>query len=241
MNKDYKLIETEDGSFTVHSPLYDEACHSTSGAIEETLLHYIRGCEILKRTNPVILEVGFGTGLGFNETLKAAKTPFHFISLEIDENMIEIAKENYPSLNDLKKNDNILSIDNEEFKLDIIVGDAREKLKPFLQQTNIKFNAIYQDAFSPKRNPTLWTSEWFELLYSNSADDCIMSTYSSSSSIRKSMIKGGWKLYEGEKFGPKKSSTRAKKIGATDIEILERLKRSPVVELTDENSKEYKL
>ena len=241
MNKDYKLIETEDGSFTVHSPLYDEACHSTSGAAKETFVHYIEGCKIIERTKPIILEVGFGTGLGFNETLKYAKTPFHFISLEIDENMIEVAKKNYSFLDDLKQNNNILSMDNDKFKLDIIVGDARDKLKPFLTETNIKFNAIYQDAFSPKRNPILWTTEWFSLLFDNSADDCIMSTYSSSSSIRKSMIKAGWRLYEGERFGPKRSSTRAKKTGVTDVEILKRLERSPVVELTDKNSKEYKL
>ena len=42
----YDKIETEDGSMTLYSHLYNEACHSTSGAINETHTHYINGCKI---------------------------------------------------------------------------------------------------------------------------------------------------------------------------------------------------
>jgi hypothetical protein len=68
---------------------------------------------------------------------------------------------------------------------------------------------------------------------------CIMSTYSSSSSIRKSMLKANWKLYKGEKFGPKRSSTRAKVTGETDADILTHLENSPVHAITDENHFKY--
>lgn len=237
--KDYKIIKTEDGSFTVHSPLYDESCHSLSGAIDETYIHYIKACEVESKESLKILEVGFGTGLGFMETVKYAKKPFKFVSLEIDENMIHIAKKNYDFLKDLKKTNQLYELKNSDFDLTIILGDARTELKKFYNHPY--FNAIYQDAFSPKRNSILWTYEWFLQLRKISLSDCIMSTYSSSSSIRKSMVKAGWKLNKGEKFGTKRSSTRARLFGNSDPEILAHLERSPAPTLMDENAKDYKL
>ena len=96
----YKIIQTEDGSKTLYSKLYDENCHSTSGAVSETILHYIEGCKInetSKKHSPLkILEVGFGAGIGFLETVKALnQTPFEFISFEIDEELIHIFEKTY--------------------------------------------------------------------------------------------------------------------------------------------------
>ena len=125
--------------------------------------------------------------------------------------------------------------------MDILIGDARISLPWFLENHSLRFHAIYQDAFSPKRNATLWTYEWFKLLKSASHQQVTLSTYSSSSSIRKSMIKAGWKVYKGEKFGPKRSSTRARLTGVTDPDIIEHLDRSPAMILTDENANEYTL
>lgn len=236
---DYKVIKTEDGSNTVYSPLYDESCHSTSGAIEETKLHYIEGCKISAREKPLILEVGFGTGLGFIETCRSKSDYFTFVSLEIDSNMIEIAKNNYPELKEIKLQNSVYRLKTDNFELIILLGDARFTLKKFLSENTYKINCIYQDAFSPKRNSILWTYEWFKLLKDNSHEDCIMSTYSSSSSIRKSMIAAGWILYPGESFGPKRASTRAKLNGETHQDIIHKLERSPVQMLTDSNAKEY--
>jgi hypothetical protein len=53
------------------------------------------------------------------------------------------------------------------------------------------------------------------------------------------LIKAGWKLYKGDKFGPKRSSTRAKLIGKTENDILLQLERSPAVEITDDNYMKY--
>ncbi len=236
----YQLIETLDGSTTFFSEKFQEACHSTAGAREETLLHYLTGCKILERKGKLeILEVGFGTGLGFlmtQEILKDRKEYWSFTSLELDSNLVDFFAEKYKALFQSMKNDGKTFIGKSgNFELCILIGDARKTL-PQIQ--NKKWNAIYQDAFSPKKNPDLWTKEWFELLKTHSNLDVIMSTYSSSSSIRKSMVEAGWKLYPGEKFGPKRSSTRAKLTGETDPEILLSLSRSPTPALTDASIKE---
>lgn len=234
--KNYKIIETDDGSQTLYSKKYGEACHSTSGAISETKVHYIEGCEILSkdREKVFVLEVGFGVGHGFLETQKVCPN-LHFTSFEIDPELVEYVFEQNNMIP--TKIDNRYVLKQDQCTLEVYIGDARENIKLL----NHRYHAIYQDAFSPKRNPELWTTEWFCELKSIATDDCIMSTYSASSSIRKSMLAAGWKVYKGVKFGPKRSSTRARLSGETDPDILEQLKRSPAIEITDDNYLNYRL
>lgn len=225
-------INTQDGSQTLFSEKFGEACHSTTGAKSETLLHYIHGCEILEKAKLPklsILEVGFGLGVGLITTWEMTKdlpAEVHFLSLEIDPALVEWFHQEYkehPLFQDPK------------FKFQILVGDARVTLPKYAEENRPSWNAIYQDAFSPKRNPVLWTKEWFTLLKENSAEDVVLSTYSASSSIRKSLVEAGWKLSAGEKFGPKRTSTRARLSGETSTEILDSLSRSPVKALTDKD------
>lgn len=228
----YEVIKTEDGSYTLFSKVYNEACHSLAGASAETKLHYLQACEIedkIQKQNKVsILEVGFGTGLGFLETYELFKKhnaceKLQFISLEIDPDLIEHFYEAHPCFQESKC-------------LKVLIGNARESIKT----VDMKFDAIYQDAFSPRRNPVLWTVEWFEQLGNLSHEETILSTYSASSTIRKSLLKTGWKLHPGAKFGPKRSATIAKRVGESDSDILEKLERSPVNALTDEQVDDYR-
>jgi len=240
--KGHALVATGDGTFTLFSEAYQEACHSTTGAKTETILHYVEGCKILEKIEKVqpliILEVGFGLGIGFETTLEKIPSDkkFHFISLEIDRNLLEWYRETHPQFN-LEWNGNLLHTKNDQYELTIIQGDARTALPEYLKSHAIQWHAIYQDAFSPKRNPVLWTKEWFTLLKAHSHEDVILSTYSASSSIRKSLHETGWGVLKGEKFGPKRTSTRATLKDATDPEILLHMERSPASALTDFNIK----
>lgn len=232
ITNNYEVIKTEDGSYTLFSKVYNEACHSLAGASAETKLHYLKACEIENKIktqqNVAILEVGFGTGLGFLETYELFKKhdacdKLKFISLEIDPDLVEYFYENHPAFRN-------------QDCLEILVGDARNSVS----HIKIKFDAIYQDAFSPRRNPILWTMEWFEKLGELSHEQTILSTYSASSTIRKSLLETGWRLHPGAKFGPKRSATIAKRTGESDSEILDKLERSPVKALTDEQVDEYR-
>lgn len=237
-------VPTEDGSQTLFSEAFQEACHSTSGAREETLLHYVKGCQIerqLQKQNKLsILEVGFGLGIGFLTTydvLKNESKPWSFLSLEIDHQLLEwfrLENLTHPFLKNLQWDGNLLKAKNDLIELTIICGDARIELPKYLQKNPTAWDAIYQDAFSPKKNPTLWSTQWFELLKTYSASTVILSTYSASTSIRKSLINAGWSLQKGEKFGPKKTSTRASLSGTSDPEILHHLERSPAQALMDD-------
>jgi len=249
-SQNYQWIQTDDGSYTLHSELFGEACHSTSGARSETLLHYLEGCKVLERLKKYspfqILEVGFGLGVGLLttlETLSENQHPWHFITMEIDPDLVKWFLTEHQDLEIVKqavwKSPTLVYSKYNNVELSIVVGDARVELPLFLKSSNFQFHAIFQDAFSPKRNPSLWTVEWFNLLKEFSHQDCILSTYSASSSIRKSLIKSGWKVSKGHKFGPKRSSTRATLTGENDEEIMTHLNNSPVDAIYDESIKDF--
>jgi tRNA U34 5-methylaminomethyl-2-thiouridine-forming methyltransferase MnmC len=176
-----------------------------------------------------ILEVGFGVGVGLLTTWEMTKdlpAKIHFVSLEIDPELVNWFTErnkDHPLFRDPK------------FSFEVLIGDARQTLPRYMKEKRPQWNAIYQDAFSPKKNPVLWTKEWFSLLREGSSTDAILSTYSASTSIRKSLLEAGWKLYPGEKFGAKRTSTRARLTGETDALLLESLSQSSVKALTDKD------
>lgn len=248
-SNNYHWVQTADGSQTLHSQVFGEACHSTSGAKAETILHYIEGCKVQERLTAYpqfqILEVGFGLGIGFLTTLEflAQSHPWHFVSLEIDADLVRWFLEEYKDLDICQHarwvSENLVEAEFQNIKLSIIVGDAREELPAYLQENVPRFHAIFQDAFSPKRNPVLWTVEWFSLLKDLAHPECILSTYSASSSIRKSLLESGWNVVKGHKFGPKRSSTRAGLIQPSDEDILTHLNNSPVPALYDEDINEF--
>ena len=241
----HQWVKTDDGSFTLFSEAFQETCHSSTGAKAETLFNYIVGCQIKEQLNTrkalSVLEVGFGLGIGFLMTydeLLHSSYPWKFLSLEIDQALLEwfrLEYKDHPFLKNLKWNGSILEAKTENIHLIILGGDARKTLPAFLDKNIQEIDAIYQDAFSPKKNPILWTTEWFELLKKYSNPGVILSTYSSSSSIRKSLLEAGWILNKGPQFGAKRASTRATLQGTSNPDILIQLKNSPTLALRDDN------
>ncbi len=234
----YRPIETSDGSLTLFSESFQEACHSSAGARAETLLHYIQGCQVVERSgahSPFdVLEVGLGVGTGLLTTLEKfpPEHSLRYLSLELDRELLVWFQEEHPELG-LTWTDNVLQGRSGNAQIDILCGDARETLPAFLKSLPAPsartFHAIYQDAFSPRRNPSLWTVEWFNLLREASAPSVILSTYSASTSVRKSLVAAGWGVLRGEPFGAKRASTRAVLGQGTDPEIQQQLDRAPVL------------
>ena len=98
----------------------------------------------------------------------------------------------------------------ENIELIILCGNATESINDLPQYLENKtFHAIFQDAFSPRKNPQLWTQQWFRTLHSFSHQECIMSTYCSSKGPREAMISAGWEIKARPGFGRKKHSTVA--------------------------------
>jgi tRNA U34 5-methylaminomethyl-2-thiouridine-forming methyltransferase MnmC len=246
----YKIIQTEDQTKTLWSEYFDQAFHNLVGAYEETLYNYIHGCQIpeqiLSGNDVHVLDVGFGLGMGLkafidelSKNLIENKTQnFTYTSIELDEDlMLWSIKENFPTFIFTKKDNSYvssLSINQHTLLITVFIGDGRLTL-PRASKENLlpKFTAIFQDAFSPNKNPALWSVEWFSDLVSMSNTMVFLSTYSSSVSIRKSMIVAGWKISNARGFGQKRTMTKARLTGISDPLIEAELARSPALELRD--------
>lgn len=245
----YKIIETEDQTKTLWSEFFNEACHNLSGAYDETVYNYILGCQVdeqLKsRQNVHVLDVGFGVGIGLKayiDEIKKHETQgleLTYTSMELDEDLfLWSARETFPDYVFHKHEDTYnCQLDlkpGTHLSITVYIGDGRKTL-PHAFKVGLlpKFTAIFQDAFSPKRNPMLWTVEWFDDLRIMSAPEVFLSTYSASESVRKSMIASEWKLENKKGFGQKRTMTRARLIGVTDESITADLSRSPTLELRD--------
>ncbi len=241
---EYQAVETADGHLTLHSGLYDENCHSTAGAYKETLHNYVYGCETIDRANSspiVILEIGLGVGLGilatFNET-KNCQHKIKFISTEIDPELVQwVCKQNKFSNNQVD-NDKISFDLSDKFEVEILIGDARETIKKLILE-DIKVDCIYQDAFSPTKNHSLWTKEWFRNLRSICDNNSVMTTYSASVKIRKAMLEAGFHVTNMKGFANKRTATRAYTNGQYKDEKLEaELSRSKTPPFSDKDLNE---
>ncbi len=218
MKKKY-LLTTDDGTSTLFLGEYEQAMHSMSGAYEESLLKHIIPSEILDQNDPdlSVLDIGFGLGYNvlalINEFLYRNKSEkLTIISLEKEKNFLEYMEV-------VKFNDQRDLIYNfikkvyaegegnfKEINVKILFGDARETLKDLKGR---KFHAIFQDPFSPSKNPELWSVQYFLVLKKLLKENGIITTYSSADQIRRAMIESGLRIGRGPSVGKKREGTIA--------------------------------
>lgn len=251
----YRSVQTADGSWTLWSEAFDEHCHSLAGAKNETIHNYLQAVnlesKLLNFSRMSILEIGYGTGQGasltYDQWLKCGQCSLNFVSLEIDEDLVrwtiahadknspisQLKRVDYPELLCYQMNHQHRQ---STFSLSIAIGDARKSIQSLHSlPCYTPFDAVYQDAFSPKKNPTLWTVEWFRAIASLCQSDAVLSTYSASSTIRKSLLHAGWSVESLTGFSGKKEGTIALKVGESCPELLAHLQRSPLTPLFDKD------
>lgn len=244
----YKILQTKDNTQTVYSEYFDEACHNLSGAYEETLHNYIQGCFIpalfTRDKDFAVLDVGFGVGVGLKALMDELKRHHEFnktisyYSIELDEELfLWSAKATLPEVVFTRKSEGELSYFEGNLpylSMKIFIGDGRITLPSALEKRlMLPLDAIFQDPFSPKKNPMLWSVEWFSFLKSASNQNVRLATYSSSISIRKSLIVAGWAVINDRGFALKRTMTKANLTDDTSPELLDQLKRSPSKEIRD--------
>ncbi len=200
------LVKTEDGTFTARSSSFDECYHSTKdGALNESLKKHVEPAFALlpkDKESVTILDICFGLGYNTLATLFYLKREKIFksvkiVSPEFDEELVK-SLPNFPypgEIHDFKEVIEAVSrygkYESEFVEIDVIFGDARE----FLSRCELTFDIVYQDAFSPKKNPLLWTKEYFESLKKHLSKDAIVTTYSSATPVRMGMYECGLFLY----------------------------------------------
>lgn len=168
-------IVTQDGSFTYRRSDTGATYRSINGAESESRHVFLEGTRISQRESPWrVLELGFGTGLNFEVTRRAAhqaKRELLFVSLEPD-----------PLPPDLW-----LTSKGESSSLQIV----EQRWQDYQPQAGF-FQAGYHDPFGPGEAPECWEVECFSWWARALTPDGILATFGASGNARRALKKAGF-------------------------------------------------
>jgi tRNA U34 5-methylaminomethyl-2-thiouridine-forming methyltransferase MnmC len=235
-----KAITTADGSCTLYSSEYGEHYHNIKdGALNESLSKHIVPAFSYFETFPDsinILDICFGLGYNTLATLYYVKqhaidAKINIFSPELNRDLINnLATFEYPSeftpfkpiIQELAKS---YRYENSELTVEVCIGDARE----YIRQFSDRFDIVYQDAFSAKKNRALWSLEYFKDIRRALKDNAIITTYSIASNVRYTMHLNGLYLYEHIASNTKRSTyaTTIKRVGYSEIDMGKKLQNNP--------------
>lgn len=188
-----ELKQTADGSFTLFIPEVEETYHSTHGAVQESMHVFIEnGLKACDKDLIRILEVGLGTGLNAALTLQHATKKIHYCALEPYPLSKEILNELAASKSDqfeMKFHDasagEWISIQENFSFVRMEVG-----LEEF--QSAEKFDVIYYDAFGPRVEPGLWTSDRMQQCFNLLNEGGVFVTYCAKGEVRRNLQAAGF-------------------------------------------------
>ncbi|RAP31736.1 SAM-dependent methyltransferase [Candidatus Marinamargulisbacteria bacterium SCGC AG-343-D04] len=193
------LIKTNDGSYSILNNSIDESYHSKHGAIAESLYVFIQQGFLQKHLlhKLSILEIGFGTGLNALLTIKNStkEQSIYYESLEKHPLTEELYYSYCKTLN--SENQPICQLLHEyswEKSHHITPQFSFRKTRCNLQTftpTN-KFDIIYFDAFSPRKQPELWTKDIFSKLYSCLNQQGLLVTYCAKGQVKRDLKELGF-------------------------------------------------
>lgn len=200
-----EIVLCEDGTNTLYSKEFDEPYHSTKdGALHESLEKHVKPALALtkNKTKLTILDICFGLGYNTFATLFYIKkhklsTKVHILSPEFDEGLVRsLDTFDYPPEFEnikhiIKAISQKLYYEDDQFKIEILLGDARESIP----QIKEKIDVVYQDAFSPAHNPLLWTAEYFRDVRAICKEDALLTTYSTAAAIRLGLYENGFYVF----------------------------------------------
>ncbi len=199
-----EIIQTLDGSTTIHIKDWNESYHSKHGAIQEAQHVFIKnGLSLFPNKKVAILEIGFGTGLNAFITYIESKRLMQSIDYTGVEAFPISAEEllgmNY--ISELKANQ-FSSVFEEMHQSDwgsvnILDSDfVLTKRKQFFQDIDdvAKYDLIYFDAFGYRVQPELWSTEIFRKMFTSLKDNGVLVTYAARGVVKRSMIEVGFSV-----------------------------------------------
>ncbi|MCE5331575.1 MAG: tRNA (5-methylaminomethyl-2-thiouridine)(34)-methyltransferase MnmD [Bacteroidales bacterium] len=200
---DSELILTEDGSHTLFVPGVDECYHSSHGAMQESTHIFIEaGLKHCLKQEIKVLEIGFGTGLNAFLTLIEAERSgiqIQYTALELYPVKVEKALLlNYADQYSPEMKKYFESIQTSAWNTEVQISPffSLEKIKADF--TTVEFpkayDVIYFDAFSPEKQPEMWSQEQFEKICKYCHSGAILTTYCAKGAVRRAMQAAGFNV-----------------------------------------------
>ena len=238
----YQLVRLNNGICSVRSLADDETFHPVIGPVAEAEALYVNQLKLRERLKNhagefVIWDVGLGAAANALIVLRATKDiacKIHLVSFDHTVEPLEFALQHAADLgyfggyeNHLKK---FLSEHRVKFQdgaqsvnWELHLGDFPAFLSSLKSRTqNSKLvpapHAIMFDAFSPAKNPAMWTLPLFTNLFQllDPQSPCALPTYSRSTILRVTLLLAGFFVGVGHATGEKEETT----IAANDLSLI---------------------
>lgn len=216
-----EIIQTSDGSTTIHLPDWNENYHSKHGAIQEAKHVFIKnGLSLFEGRSVSILEIGFGTGLNafitFLETLNNNQR-IDYVGVEAyPVSFEEVEQMNYVSELDAEtQSEAFKKMHESEWDTNVKISDAffLTKRKQFFNEIADveQFDLIYFDAFGFRVQPELWSTDIFQKMYNALKPNSYLVTYAARGVVKRSMMEVGFTVEKLEGPPGKREMFRAYK------------------------------
>ncbi|MFK7823647.1 MAG: MnmC family methyltransferase [Oligoflexales bacterium] len=234
-----KLIKTADGSLSLIHPEHDECYHSHGGALWEAQSLYCQASGIVNKfasdlSPTYVLDVGLGLAYNACSTIDAwfcgsGSSDLEIHSLEINADLVSALigargewQESWPD-NWRDWCCSLSAQDEQTFQAQInhptlaqatcrwfiYVGDGISTIKALNVKMSTPWDFIWQDPFSPEKNPRMWNEDWFKLLSENSNQKTQLLTYSVARVVKNALMGAGWTYEKVKATGPKRHWLRA--------------------------------
>lgn len=199
-----EIIQTQDGSTTIHLPEWNESYHSKHGAIQEAYHVFIKnGFSLLEGMSISVLEIGFGTGLNafitYLEAKKSSNQAINYVGVEAYPVVLEEALQmNYAQEIDEKECQVFELLHQSDWEKKNLISPefTLTKRKQFFQDINDSnaFDLIYFDAFGFRVQPELWSEAIFAAMYKALKVNGVLVTYACRTSIKNAMLSAGFSV-----------------------------------------------
>jgi tRNA U34 5-methylaminomethyl-2-thiouridine-forming methyltransferase MnmC len=225
---DYKLVKLANGAYSIHSTAEAETFHPVVGPVAEAQALYVNQLKLRERVAGqagefVIWDVGLGAAANVLTALRATRDlacSLRVISFDHTIAPLQFALQNTAELGYLDGYENAARQLTETGRAEFI--NERQSVRwrlclgdfPQFMHNPAPTpapHAIMFDAFSPAKNPAMWTLSLFLDLFQalDPGRPCAMPTYSRSTMLRVTLLLAGFYVGVGHATGEKEETTIA--------------------------------
>lgn len=252
MTAGYKLVRLASGAHSLHSFTHGETFHPVIGPVAEAEALYVNQLQLRERLKNhfgefVIWDVGLGAAANALTVLRATRDlpcSIRLVSFDCTLEPLEFARQHAEALGYFggyePHVEKILTARRVRFQdgpqtvdWELHLGDFPTLLAPLLAKAWPKPHAILFDAFSPAKNPAMWTLPLFTRLFQllDPQRPCALPTYSRSTIMRVTLLLAGFFVGVGHATGKKEettiaANTRELLTEPLDLKWLDRARRS---------------
>jgi queuine tRNA-ribosyltransferase len=230
----YRLVTLANGVHSVHSVAHRETFHPVVGPVAEAEALYVRQLRLLDRLRSnqgefVIWDVGLGAAANALTVLRAARDvpcSIRLVSFDHTTEPLEFALDHAGRLGYLKGYEDRLRalLDQGQVSFQdgrsavawaLRVHDFPSLIRAWLRGPDDSCppapQAVLFDAYSPAKNPAMWTQPLFAGLFQllDPQRPCALATYSRSTMLRVSLLLAGFCVGAGHATGEKEETTIA--------------------------------